>query len=228
MWRWPMLVRNAAAFVLTLLIASVATAAELHINGDQPVFADSVPFTISGTSDVPGGMPLTLAIDDHPYTTTVDTDGTWSLTVADLLKTGTYILTATAGSATTTQFLRVQLRDNVLRQSPFMAETQYALPAPVEDPNAFQEMTDRWRIVPPPYELDEHSRGRKFGTRGASTDPYNRNLLKGDYPIFNSRQDWFFVLTGISDTLAESRTLPTPSGVSAVHAGRIGFFGDDN
>jgi len=25
-------------------------------------------------------------------------------------------------------------------------------------------MTDRWRIAPPPYELDENSRGRKIGT----------------------------------------------------------------
>jgi hypothetical protein len=34
-----------------------------------------------------------------------------------------------------------------------------------------------------------------------------------------------FVFTGISDTLAEVRSLPTPSGVSAARADSIGFFG---
>lgn len=228
MWRWPVLMRRTAALALILLLASALSAAELHINGDQPVYADAMPFSIRGTSDLPPGTPLTIAIDDRPFAATIDTDGTWSITVGEPLKTGTYILTAIAGAATTTQLLRVQLKDNLLRQSPFLAETQYSAPAPLEDPNAFEQMTDRWRIVPPPYELDENPRGRKLGSRGASTDPYNKNLLKGDYPIFKNRQDWFFVLTGISDTLAESRTLPTPSGVSTTHPGSIGFFGDDN
>ncbi|HWS71204.1 MAG TPA: hypothetical protein VN605_03785, partial [Thermoanaerobaculia bacterium] len=88
----------------------------------------------------------------------------------------------------------------------------------VEHPESFLEMTDRWRIVPPPYELDEHSRGR--------LDPYHQNVLKGDFPI-RGTQDLFFVLTGVADTLAESRTTPTPSGVSTVHPGSIHFFGDD-
>ena len=68
-------------------------------------------------------------------------------------------------------------------------------------------------------ELDENSRGR--------WDPYNKNILKGDYPMHGSK-DRFLVLTGISDTLIESRTLPTPSGVSTVRPGSIEFFGDDN
>ena len=79
-------------------------------------------------------------------------------------------------------------------------------------------MTDRWRITPPPYELDREAErraaGKVIGQDGATLDPYNQNLLKGDLPIFG--KDWFLNFTGISDTLAESRTLPTPSGVSAV------------
>jgi hypothetical protein len=90
-----------------------------------------------------------------------------------------------------------------------------------EHPESAMEMTDRWRIVPPPYELDEKSKGR--------FDPYNQNVLKGDFPVkVRDFKDVFFVFTGISDTLAESRTLPTPSGVSAVKPGSIGFFGNDN
>src|SRR5207247_11085096 len=48
-----------------------------------------------------------------------------------------------------------------------------------------------------------------------------------DYPIRGSN-DLFFVVTGVADTLAESRTLPTPSGVSSVRPASIRFFGDDN
>ena len=60
----------------------------------------------------------------------------------------------------------------------------------------------------------------------AFLDPYNKNIYKGDYPIRGN--DTFLVFTGISDTLAESRTVPTPSGVSAAEPGSIGFFGRDN
>jgi hypothetical protein len=89
----------------------------------------------------------------------------------------------------------------------------------VANPDAALAMTDRWRIVPPPYELDERSRSRY--------DPYHQNILKGDLPI-RGTNDLFFVLTGVSDTLAESRTLPTPSGVSTQRPASIGFFGRDN
>jgi hypothetical protein len=79
--------------------------------------------------------------------------------------------------------------------------------------DGFLEFTDRWRIVPPPYELN---------VRGSRWDPYNQNVLKGDLPIRG--QDLFLVLTGVSDTLAEVRQVPTPSGVSTTGTG-IGFFG---
>ena len=40
-------------------------------------------------------------------------------------------------------------------------------------------------------------------------DPYNRNKLKGDYPILGNRT--FFVFTGVSDSLLEGRNLPVPA-----------------
>ncbi|MFQ5649369.1 MAG: hypothetical protein ACE5IY_05460, partial [bacterium] len=44
----------------------------------------------------------------------------------------------------------------------------------VEQPPDFEPLPDRWRdIQPPPYELN---------VRGRWYDPYNRNILKGDYP----------------------------------------------
>lgn len=70
---------------------------------------------------------------------------------------------------------------------------------------------DRWRIVDSLY--DEHW-----------WDPYNRNLLKGDKPLHD---DWFFSFTGISDTVYEIRTVPTPVGSSSTGgAGQLDVIGD--
>src|SRR2546427_656541 len=49
----------------------------------------------------------------------------------------------------------------------------------------FIPIEDRWRgIVPPPYELNDE---------GHWYDPYNQNILKGDYPLIG--QNTFLVLT---------------------------------
>ena len=70
---------------------------------------------------------------------------------------------------------------------------------------------DRWRIV------DRFYTERWW-------DPYNRNLLKGDKPLHD---DWFFSFTGISDTVYESRTVPTPVGSSSTgSSGKLNVIGD--
>lgn len=72
-------------------------------------------------------------------------------------------------------------------------------------------LPDRWRIVDNLYA--EHW-----------WDPYNRNLLKGDKPLHD---DWFFSFTAISDTVYESRTVPTPVGSSSTgSAGKLNVIGD--
>lgn len=86
----------------------------------------------------------------------------------------------------------------------------------LQDVEEFVPVEDRWSIDFPPYALNEH------GT--SIFDPYNQNFLKGDYPVFG--QNGFFIFTGKSDTLAEARYTPTPSGVSTFRAGKPAFFGD--
>lgn len=54
-------------------------------------------------------------------------------------------------------------------------------------------------------------------------DPFNRNRLKGDVPIFGQR--WFLNITGTSLTQTEVRRLPTPSNVAAESPGSRNFFG---
>jgi hypothetical protein len=177
------------------------------------IFTDQVPFIITGTTDASPGTRVRLTVESSVAETTVANDGTWSVLWTAPLKTGTYDLHIAIDGRSESRLLRVQLRGNLARQPGFGTEPRFADPEPPEP--SMQEMTDRWRIVPPPYELDEHSRGR--------FDPYNRNVLKGDIPIQGN--DTFLVLTGISDSMAESRTLPTPSGVSASRPGSFRFFG---
>jgi len=79
----------------------------------------------------------------------------------------------------------------------------------------FEPIPDRWRdIKPPPYELN---------VEGKWYDPYNQNILKGDYPIIG--QDVFFVLTATADNLFEYSRVPTPSGISTFQPQSEDFFG---
>jgi hypothetical protein len=74
---------------------------------------------------------------------------------------------------------------------------------------------DRWRIV------------EALGYKENLWDPFHQNTLKGDKPILQNGADlWFFAFTGISDTVIESRYVPTPVGVqSSNDAGDLDVFG---
>lgn len=80
-----------------------------------------------------------------------------------------------------------------------------------------QPIPDRWRITPPPYEKD---------VTGHWWDPYNQNLLKGDYPILG--QDIFMRLTAATVVQLQGQRVPTASGASAANSGEFQFFGDGN
>jgi hypothetical protein len=74
-----------------------------------------------------------------------------------------------------------------------------ALPEPINTPDEAAGLPDRWRIV------------SVLGYRENLLDPYNgNNWLKGDSPAFG--EDWFVNLIGISDTIAEPRRFPVPTG----------------
>jgi hypothetical protein len=178
-------------------------------------FTEQVPFTITGTTDAAPGTRVRLTVGTAVAETSVANDHTWSVLWTAPLDTGTYDLHVEIDGKAEDRLLRVQLRGNVVRQPGFEVEPRFPDPEPPEP--SMQEMTDRWRIVPPPYELDERSRG--------PLDPYHQNVLKGDRPFHG--EDTFLVLTGISDSMAESRTLPTPSGPSSARPGSYRFFGRD-
>jgi hypothetical protein len=54
-------------------------------------------------------------------------------------------------------------------------------------------------------------------------DPFNRNRLKGDLPIWG--QQTFLNITATSDTLLDERRVPSTSNISSAHPGTGDYFG---
>lgn len=80
----------------------------------------------------------------------------------------------------------------------------------------FEPMPDRWRsIQPPPYQLNK---------QGSLYDPYNQNILKGDFPIIG--QDKFLILTASTDNFVEGFRVPTMTAISTQNPQDFQFFGD--
>jgi hypothetical protein len=85
------------------------------------------------------------------------------------------------------------------------------LPREAQETSDFVPVEDRWRLGFPSWDrygndhpvLDEYPY-----TEGHWYDPYNQNVLKGDYPIIG--QHTFLNVTGISDMRIEGRQVPTP------------------
>ena len=99
-----------------------------------------------------------------------------------------------------------------------------SLPAETLPPpdQVFRTEPDRWLITMPNW--DRYGIGGEYPyVRGSRWDPFNRNKLKGDVPIFGKQT--FLNITGISDTFADGRRLPVPSNISAAQPGSSGFFG---
>ena len=92
----------------------------------------------------------------------------------------------------------------------------------------FSPLPDRWRIAFPEWnrypERIVDPEEAPFMGEGSALNPYTQNVLKGDYPIYGN--DIFLVLEAQSDTLAEGRSFPFPSGVSTANSRSQDFFGE--
>ena len=99
---------------------------------------------------------------------------------------------------------------------PIIDPTQVEPPSPLLSREEIP-IRDRWRLVKALNLLPYNP-----------LDPYNPNVIKGDLPVLQDvlGEEWFFNLTAISDTLFESRRLPTPVGAqSTLDAGSNGTLG---
>ena len=107
-------------------------------------------------------------------------------------------------------------------RSPTQASPVEVSPEQIPPASAnFSPNPDRWDIAMPEWRRYEKQPDAPY-VKGHWYDPFNRNRIKGDYPIFGQR--WFFHFTGTSETGFDGRRLPTPSGLSSDPRGS-GFFG---
>ena len=89
-----------------------------------------------------------------------------------------------------------------------------------------RETRDRWRIGFPEYDRygDKGARGRDIPfKKGRWFDPYNQNVLKGDYPIIGN--DKFLIISGVSTTSVDFGRTPKPTDASSQGPGSAEFFG---
>jgi hypothetical protein len=105
------------------------------------------------------------------------------------------------------------------------------VPQEVQQDNNFVPVEDRWRIGFP--EWDRYGKGHPTTddypyVRGHWADPYNLNVLKGDYPVIG--QHTFFVVTANLKTVAQVRQVPTATTPFESTANPLSeeFFGSPN
>jgi hypothetical protein len=103
------------------------------------------------------------------------------------------------------------------------------LPTEIQTSSHFVPIEDRWRQGTP--QQDRYGRSHPPvddypGIEGAWWDPYNQNVLKGDYPIIG--QHTFLKLSARSLNLLEGTQVPTATTPfeATRDPGQAGFFGD--
>jgi hypothetical protein len=106
----------------------------------------------------------------------------------------------------------------------------YVLNPPPEilppDSAVYEELPDRWHVAMPQYRRYPGS-GEIPYVQSHWWDPFDRNRIKGDEPIWQSvlGKQTFLNITGVSDTSFDGRRLPIPSGLGSENAGSQQFFG---
>src|SRR5262249_54787570 len=95
----------------------------------------------------------------------------------------------------------------------------------------FIPLEDRWRLGFPDWDRYDKGHPAVFDypyVLGMKWDPYNQNVLKGDYPIWG--QSTFLNFTGSTTALFEGRQVPTVTTPfeSTARPGETEFFGRPN
>lgn len=105
---------------------------------------------------------------------------------------------------------RIEARNSYQANLEQLQKEDVPRPRP-QDYVAAVAIPDRWRVL------------QSLGLLYDWYDPYNQNVLKGDFPV---KDDWFFNVTAVSDTFLELRTVPAPVGLqSTASAGSNDVFG---
>jgi hypothetical protein len=112
-----------------------------------------------------------------------------------------------------------------LDSNPDYVESAAAEPLPPAS-DVFREMSDRWHVPMPDYRRYPQ-KGEYPYVKSRWWDPFNRNRLKGDYPIWPEvlGKQTFLNLTATAETFFDGRRVPSPSNVSSARPGSEEFFG---
>jgi carboxypeptidase family protein len=106
------------------------------------------------------------------------------------------------------------------------SETELAAVTPEILPpseQVFLAMPDRWNVAMPEWNRYGRSGEYPYVRTSHWWDPFNRNRLKGDTPIFG--QQTFLNITATSDTDLEERRVPETSNISSARPGSADYFG---
>jgi hypothetical protein len=92
--------------------------------------------------------------------------------------------------------------------------------------DVYNTIPDRWALQQPDYRRYAQ-KGEYIYVKPRWYDPFNRNRLKGDEPIWPELlgQQVFLNLTASAETLFDGRRVPSPSNVSSARPGSSDFFG---
>jgi len=125
--------------------------------------------------------------------------------------------------AVTTSAVGATYRD--LRRRPDAEPGQGIITPEILPPaqEVFLPMPDRWNVAMPDW--NRYGRSGEYPYVRASRwwDPFNRNRLKGDEPIFG--QQTFLNFTATSDTSLDERHVPQMSNISSAQPGSSDYFG---
>lgn len=100
--------------------------------------------------------------------------------------------------------------------TPYLPPLGYSGPSRIlrrsGDNDEYETVEDRWRLGFPEWDRRGNGHPRIWDEAynlGRWWDPYNLNVLKGDYPIIG--QHTFLNITGTTTSLFQGRTIPTPT-----------------
>ena len=95
---------------------------------------------------------------------------------------------------------------------------------PVAD--VYNTVPNRWALEQPDYRRYPQ-RGEYIYSKHRWYDPFDRNRLKGDEPVWPELlgQQTFLNITASSETFFDGRRVPSPSNVSSARPGSSGYFG---
>lgn len=209
--RFDCRVRLLAVLIWALGVSAVAHAQIEVTSATREVKPGLAPYGLGGRPIVERGVGIDVDDAESDETEEQDVDGEEPSVLRDPRDEDKQLVDPEALTDLRRPFFRVP------NQSPrgFAGESPL-LPREVQTTSQFEPVEDRWRLGLPYY--DRYGNGHPeqtdaIGVEGNWWDPYNQNLLKGDYPF--AGQDIFLRMTLRSTSLFEGRQLPiTTNGVT--------------